>query len=158
MNRRFVAALIVALAVLFGQGGGLVLAAICPHLRSEEQPDNSCHSKSRGDVAGVAGVAEVAEVAKHHHQPAEAEPGDAFATEEHDVRCNHCVVHSRSKREESALQQPNTSQRAEDHKVAVPLLKLQPPSSLRSSAWQARAQGPPGPAAPLHVLLNVFRI
>jgi hypothetical protein len=142
--------LIVALAVLFGQGGGLVLAAICPHLRSEEQPDNSCHSKSRGDVAGVAGVAEVAEV--------EAEPGDAFATEEHDVRCNHCVVHSRSKREESALQQPNTSQRAEDHKVAVPLLKLQPPSSLRSSAWQARAQEPPGPAAPLHVLLNVFRI
>ena len=142
--------MIVALAVLFGQGGGLVLAAICPHLRSEEKaPDNSCHTKSRNDGA---------EVVEHHHQPAEAEQGDAFATEDHDLRCNHCVVHSRSKREELALQQPNTSQRAEDHKVAVPLFKLASPSSLKSGAWNAKAQGPPGPAAPLYVLLNVFRI
>jgi hypothetical protein len=139
---------IVALAVLFGQGGGLVLAAICPHLRSEKQPENSCHTKSGNDVAEVA----------EHHQPAAAEQGDAFATEEHDVRCNHCVVHSRSKREESALQQPNTSPHTEDHKIAVPLFKLQSPYSLSSSAWNAKAQRPPGPSAPLHVLLNVFRI
>ena len=142
MKRRFVATLIVALAVLFSQSGGLVLAAICPHLRAE-QPDNSCHTESQT-------VAE-------HHQPAE-QAGHAFSTEGTDVRCNHCVVHSRNKREESALQKAYTPQRADDHKSTVPVLKFAPPSLLKTSAWSKKAQSPPGSTAPLHVLLNVFRI
>jgi hypothetical protein len=147
MKRRFVAALIVALAALFSQGGGLVLAAVCPHLRAE-QPDNSCHANSQGTKPQ--------EVAKHHQSAEVARP--AFDTLEHGVRCNHCVVHSRSKREESALQQTATSQRADDQKWAVPVSKVEPPSCLRSIAWSAKPQGPPGPTAPLHILLSVFRI
>ena len=142
MKRSFVAASIVALAVLFGQGGGLVLAAICPHLRAE-QPDNSCHAASQ----------RVAE----DHQPVE-QVGHAFATEGTDVRCNHCVVHSRHKREESALQKANTSQRADDRKATVPVFKVEPPALLKASAWGAKTESPPGSTARLHVLLNVFRI
>ncbi len=145
MKRRFVAALIVALAVLFGQSGGLVLAAVCPHLRSAQpERENACHTNTH-------------EVAAEHHQPEEAKT-PAFETA--GVRCNHCVVHSRNKREEeSVLQQPNTSQqRDEEHRSAGPIVKLQPPSFSTTIAWAAKAQGPPGPNAPLHILLNVFRI
>ena len=142
MKRRFVAALIVALAMLFSQGGGFVLAAICPHLRAAKT-DNSCHTNLQ-------------EVVAKHHQTDEA-TGDAFQTQQPDVRCNHCVVPSRSKREESILQQTNTSQRADDQK-AVPVIKVEPPVFLKTVAWSAKGQGPPGPTARLHILLNVFRI
>lgn len=142
MKRRFVAALIVALAVLFGQGGGLVLAAICPHLRAE-QPDNSCHAESQAVAT--------------HHQPAKP-AGSAFATEGTDVRCNHCAVHSRNKREESALQKAYTPQRGDDHKSALPIFTVEPAPLLKASVWGAKTESPPGSTAPLHVLLNVFRI
>ena len=144
MKRRFVAALIVALAVLFSQGGGLVLAAICPHLRTEQRADNACHTKSHDDVV------------VEHHQSDEAE-GDAFQTDEADVRCNHCIVHSRNKREESALQQNNSSQRANDPKVSTSFLPAGP-SLLETVAPVAKAHGPPGAPAPLYLLVNVFRI
>ena len=143
MKRRFVGALIVALTVLFSQGGVLVWAATCPHARSQ-QPDTSCHMGS--DDANA-----------EHHAPAEAK-GEAFQTHAPDVRCNHCVVHSRSKREDSALQQTNAPQRASDQKQLVSISKVEPPSFLKPGAWSAAAQGPPGPTAPLHVLLNVYRI
>lgn len=143
MKRRFLAGLIVALAVLFSQSGGLVFAAICPHLRSQ-QPDNSCHSDS-------------ATVVTEHHQSDEAK-SEALEVREPDVRCNHCVVHSRSKREETLLQQTNTPQRASDDKAALPVVKIELPLCFNAVAWSAKAKSPPGPAAPLYLLVNVFRI
>ena len=150
MKRRFVAALIVVLAVLFSHGGGHVLAAICPHMRAA-QPDNSCHTNSHNPSSD--------EVGEHHqpdHKQVEQSHGPAFETTA--ARCNHCVVHSRGNREEPAVQQAPASPRADDQKSAVPAVKVEPPSLLKTSAWSVRSQGPPGPTAPLHVLFNVFRI
>lgn len=143
MKRRFVAALIVALAVLFSQGSGLVFAAICPHLRPQ-QPDNSCHTDS-GSV-----------VTKHHGS--DEAKGDVFEVREPDVRCNHCVVHSRTKREELLLQQTNTPQRTAEDKAAVPVVKIESPSCFKPVAWSAKVKSPPGHGAPLYLLVNVFRI
>ena len=147
MKRRFVAALIVVLAVLFSQGGGHVLAAICPHLRAAAQePEKSCHSNSQ-------------KAAQHHHSDhKQVDESQQPAFETTAARCNHCVVHSRGKREEPAVQQAPASPRADDQKSAVPVVKVEPPTFLKAIAWGARAQGPPGPTAPLHILLNVFRI
>jgi hypothetical protein len=147
MKRKFVAALIVALAVLFGQGGGLVLAAFCPHVKAE-QPDNACHDAQEANSQ---------DAVTEHHQTAVPE-GHAFESKESDVRCNHCVVNSRSKREESVLQTTYTPQRADDQKSAVHVYRVEHPSFLKISTWSAQTHGPPGPPAPLHVLLNVFRI
>ena len=143
MKRRFVAALIVALAVLFSQGGGLVFAAICPHLRSQ-QPDTSCHRDPESVVT-------------EHHRSDEAK-GEAFEIREPDVRCSHCVVHSRNKREESLLQQTSTPQRTGDDKPAAPVVKFESTLSIKPVAWSAKAKSPPGHAAPLYLLVNVFRI
>jgi hypothetical protein len=70
MNRRFVATAIIALAVLFSQGGGSALAAICPHLRLQS---SGCH--------------ETVVAAANHHEPEHA-PGVAFETTDSAASCN----------------------------------------------------------------------
>jgi hypothetical protein len=142
MNRRLVATAIIALAVLFSQGGGSALAALCPHLRSL---NNSCHETQAQDVA-----------ANHHEL--ERPNGHAFDSTDSAAPCNHCAVHSRTKREDCALQPANTSQRASDLTTAVSLSITGPPSLLKSIAWMAKAHGPPRDSGPLHLLNKIFRI
>jgi hypothetical protein len=138
MNMRFVATAIIALAVLFSQAGGSALAAICPHLRSLS---NTCHEKG----------------AANHHELERAN-GDAFETTGSDAACNHCAVHSRTKRDDSTLQPPNASQRASHLTISIPASNAAPPALLKTIAWMAKAHGPPRDSGPLHILNNVFRI
>jgi len=142
MNRRFLAANILALAVLFSQGGGLVLAAICPHLRAQHSA--SCHGMPQ-------------ETSAHHHdmQPA---GGAVFETEETAISCNHCAIHSRTKRDDSALQPTNTLQRESDPPLWISFQVAEPQSVVSTPAWTANAHGPPGRSGSLHLLYNVFRI
>ena len=140
MNRRFVATAIIALAVLFSQGGGSALAAICPHLRSL---NNSCHEMQTPEV---------------DHYELERANGNAFETTDSGAACNHCAVHSRTKRDESTLQPANTSQRANDLTISSTSSVAGPPSLSKATAWIAKAHGPPRDAGPLHLLNNVFRI
>lgn len=143
MNRRFLAATILALAVLFSQGGGLVLAAICPHLRA--QHGASCHENTQKKVV-------------HHQEMAPAGDAEVFQSEETAVSCNHCAIHSRTKRDDSALQPTNTLQRESDPPVLISFRLVEPASVLTAPAWSTRAHGPPLDTGPLHLLHNVFRI
>jgi hypothetical protein len=143
MNQRFVAAIIVALAVLSSQAGGSVLAAICPHLRS---PHNASCNEAPPNTSVV------------HHQMDNANGDAVFETEETAASCNHCAVHSRTKRDDSARQSTDSVQRASDPSVADAFSAAGPPSLVRTVTWFARAHGPPGNAGPLHLLLKVFRI
>lgn len=143
MNGRFVATAIIALAVLFSQGGGSVLAAICPHLRS--LTNNKCHEM------------QAPEVTDSHHEPERAE-GAAFKTTGSSAACNHCAVHSRTKRDDSTLQPANASQRASDLTISIPESMAFPSSLSKTIAWVAKAHGPPRASGPLHLLNNVFRI
>ncbi len=142
MNRRFVATTIIALADLFSQGGGSALAAICPHLRSLS---NSCHEMQAQETAAT-------------HHDVESAQGDAFETTDSAAPCNHCAVHSRTKRDDSTLQPANASQRASDLATPISPSVTIPPSLLKTSAWVAKAHGPPRDTGPLHLLNNVFRI
>src|SRR5215211_4720016 len=142
MNRRFVTAAIVALALLISQGGGSALAAICPHLRSLS---NTCHEMPAQQVVD------------HHHE-FEVVKSDAFDSTDSDTACNHCVVHSRTKRDDSTLQPANASQRASDLTVSIPTSVAGPASLSKTIAWRAKAHGPPRGSGPLHLLNNVFRI
>lgn len=142
MNRRVVATAIIALAVLCSQGGGSALAAICPHLRSQ---NNSCHETPAQNATD-----------KHHE--VERATGDAFETTDASPACNHCAVHSRNKRDDSTLQPANASQRASELTLAISPSVAVPPSLLKTIAWTAKAHGPPRDSGPLHLLNNVFRI
>jgi hypothetical protein len=139
MNRRFVGISIGALAVLFCQSGGVVLAAICPHLRSQHE---TCHGM-------------VSAVEPHELQHAS---GNAFESIDSGAVCNHCAVYARNKRDDSALEQTNASQRTSDLNVALLSTTADPPANLKSVTWVAKAHGPPRDAGPLYVLINVFRI
>jgi hypothetical protein len=142
MNRRFVATAIIALAVLLSQGGGSVLAAICPHLRSL---NNACHET------------QAHEVTDNHHELEPAQ-GDAFEPTDSAAACNHCAVHSRTRRDDSTLQPGNASQRAADLTIPLAPPVAVPPSLLKTIAWTAKAHGPPRDCGPLHLLNNIFRI
>jgi hypothetical protein len=139
MSQRFVAGVTVALAVLFCQSGGVVLAAICPHLRAQHE---SCHAMS-----------EMAE--SHDMQPAN---GAAFETSETGTTCSHCMMYARNKRDDSAVEQPNSSQRANDVAVSVRVSTTDPVALLQTIAFVAKAHGPPGDSGPLYVRNNTFRI
>jgi hypothetical protein len=147
MNTRFLAATILALAVLLSQGGGLVLAAICPHLRAQHAA--SCHENTHENSA-------------HHqhmgHEMAPAGDAEVFESEETAVSCNHCAIHSRTKRDDSALQSSNTLQRESDPPVLISFRSVEPESLLNAPAWSPQAHGPPVDTGPLHLLHNVFRI
>jgi hypothetical protein len=139
MNKRFVTTAIIALAVLFGQGGGSAFAAICPHLRAL---NNSCHAM------------QMPEVTASHHETERA----AFDSTDSAAPCNHCAVHSRTKRDDSTLQPANAAQRASDLTTFIAPSITVPPALLKSIAWTAKAHGPPRDSGPLHLLNNVFRI
>ena len=142
MNKRFVATAFIALAVLFSQGGGSALAALCPHLRSVKK---ACHET------------QPQEVTETHHRTERAN-GHAFDATGTAAPCSHCAVHSRTKRDDSTLQPPNTSQRASDPATSIPESVVGPPSLSKTIAWTAKAHGPPRETGPLHLLHNVFRI
>ena len=139
MKRRFIAVIIVVWAVLFCQSGGVVLAAICPHLRATHE---TCHGM-------------VAAVAPHEMQHANA---DAFETSDSGAVCNHCVIYTSNKRDDTALQEANSAQRASDVTVSIASATADSTAVLRTVAWVAKAHGPPRDSGPLYVLINVFRI
>jgi len=140
MKKRLIAIVFVALAVLFCQSGGVVLAAICPHLRAQQH--ESCHA-----------MAPVAEMPEMQHAS-----GAAFETSDEGAICNHCIINLSNKRDDSAVEQANASQRASAVTFSPSLPTANPPALTRSITWVAKAHGPPGDNAPLYVLLNVFRI
>jgi len=139
MKRRFLAVIIVVCAVLFCQSGGVVLAAICPHLRA---PHETCHGM-------------IAAVAPHEMQHANAA---AFETSESGAVCNHCVIYASNKRDDTALQEANSAQRASDLSVSLSISAVNPPALLKTVTWVAKPHGPPRDGGALYVLINVFRI
>ena len=139
MKRRILAVIIIALAVLFCQSSGVVLAAICPHLRA---PHETCHGMVAADDS-------------HEMQHRNAE---AFQTSDSGVVCNHCVIPVGNKRDDLALQEANGAQRASDLTVLLHQTTPDSPAFVKTVTWVAKAHGPPRDAGPLYVLINVFRI
>jgi hypothetical protein len=143
MNQRFVATIIVALAVLFSQGGGSVLAAICPHLRS--QHNASCHEAPQDVSAG-------------HHEMDHDNGEPVFEMEGTAISCNHCAVHSRTKPDDSALPQVDTLQRPSDLVAPIAPSVVALAFACKNVAWTAKAHGPPGSGDLRYVLNSTFRI
>jgi hypothetical protein len=146
MNRRFVATTILALTVLFSQGGGTVLAAICPHLRSLT---SSCHDMGEQQMDHAMDHMGVV--------TAQGATGDAVETNDSTAPCSHCAVHSRNRRDDSALQYPTVVQRTDDVTTSSPLVIAASPA-VETVNWMAKSHGPPGNNQHLHLLISVFRI
>jgi hypothetical protein len=149
MKRRFVATTILALTVLFSQGGGTVLAAICPHLRSLA---SSCHDMPKmGEQQMDHAMDHMGVVTP------QGATGDAVETNDSSAPCSHCAVHSRNRRDDSALQYSTLVQRTDDVTTSGPLVIAASPA-VETVNWIAKPHGPPGNNHRLHLLISVFRI
>jgi hypothetical protein len=153
MHRRFVVTTVIALALLFSQSAGLVVAALCPHLRSDE---DSCDIQTTAEPS-------------HHamdHTQMEAESagfsgsqnGAAVVIGKQNGSCSHCAVHSRTNRNTPSSQQSNVPQRLGELTITLDVARIHLVPASQAPALSSRAHAPPGDLIPRHVLLNTFRI
>ena len=154
MHKRFVATTVLGVALLFSQGATVLVAALCPQLRS---PAASCFTEMPAP-----------EVSHEHmdHMQMDPSEGEAAAEENADTnalgqplkQCPHCAMHSRSNSNPVSLRETEVAKRAGDLKspLAVEPLVFELTSFVPMLA--SRVHGPPGEHTPRHILLNVFRI
>lgn len=122
-----------------------MLAALCPHLEAKE---TSCATGTEHSPAT-------------HHTSVEAEDSrdsDLLEMPNQHADCTHCVVHSRTRRDESARKMALVSQRTDYQDAAVVVLAIPSIDVSKSTSWAAKSHGPPAVSVSLHVLINIFRI
>lgn len=158
---RIIALGAICLALLFGQSGGLIVAALCPHLNSDapscDNPTIKANEQHHGEE-------------QHHdmgHSSTTAavkESGNESGNDAADVvlnpeeSCSHCAVHSGTSQTAASLQFSNFHQRT--YELVGPLCSFEVHSfsNLQTASVPSRAHGPPIHSIPTHVLISVFRI
>jgi hypothetical protein len=154
MHKRFLATTVLTVALLFSQVSNLLIASLCPHLRSGLA---SCEMQVMQPT-----------VSHEHMGHEQMESIETESTSEQNAdedvlgqptgKCPHCVLHSRTTTNAVSLKESEVAKRSSDaivystsssvaHVIASPLAV---PSS--------RAHGPPGDNTPRHILINIFRI
>ena len=155
MLKRLTITSLLGLALLFSQGGVLLIAALCPHLRlavpvcgtmtGDGAMDHSqmTHYEMDQDSSLLATVAE-----------------DRIAFGPGDERpCSHCAIHVRANSNTAWVRTAEVGKRSAELKVSQTVSVLPPGFNAGVAVLTPREHGPPGDASrPKHVLLNTFRI
>ena len=160
MHKRLVSTAVLGIALLFSQGANILVAALCPHLRSPAvacmpQTPESADSDEHMDHMEMNST-ESEFVSGAPSDSTEVFEGVAFS--QPTGPCPHCAMHSRSSSNPASFREIETARRASD--LNTPLL-VEPVVVEHESAGPSvasRAHGPPGDQLPRHVLINVYRI
>lgn len=153
MHKRFVATTVLAIALLFSQGGNFLIASLCPHLRSSMA---SCELQ-------LAERSMSHEEMGHMHtqsteRTATEQNFDGIALGRPTGECSHCAVHSGTTSSTISLRETEAAKRVGDLNIPLTFSRVAPVVTSPLVMLTARAHGPPGEAIPRHLLLNVFRI
>ena len=154
MEKRFLAITFVAIALILGQSANVLVAALCPHLRSSQA---SCETPSRqthGDHHNMDHmVTEQETAASRGSTTAE------IATLVHsNGPCDHCAVHSRENGSTASIQRSYLAN-SPHQLVLVVNHSLQRPIFVSEALnLSSRAHGPPGGGRSRHILISIFRI
>ena len=160
MHKRLAATAVLGIALLFSQGATVLVAALCPHLRTPAEPcvsrtpepDTSHEHMDHMEMDST----ESESVSEAPSNSTERSEGIAFS--QPTGKCPHCAMHSRSSSNPVSFRQVETAKRTSD--LNVPLL-VEPIVFEQESAVPnlfSRAHGPPGSNLPRHLLINIFRI
>jgi hypothetical protein len=143
MLKLFPITLLLGLALLFGQGGVVLVAAVCPYL---SLPAAGCDMPEMTDHSQMA-----------HHDVNHDNPDlPAIGNAQEQAPCTHCVIHSRSNSNGELVRTVETVKRSADLNVVV---RVSLPPIVPVAVLTPREHGPPGKASrPRHVLINTFRI
>ncbi len=152
MHKRFLATAVVALALVLGQGGSFLVAALCPHLRSNQE---SCETPTTDAGENHPDMGHMQMDSSDSDTP---ESSDAIVIGKPVGSCSHCAVHSRKNGNTGSLQRSSIPQRTSDQTISVEPIPANPVSVSRTKIVASRAHGPPGDATPRHILINIFRI
>ena len=159
MHKRFLATTVITTALLFSQGGSLLVAALCPHLQSgmasceaDASASKSGHeARSHHDMSHM-GHAEM----KHEH--ASQPDADALALGQPINLCEHCSVHSRKNQNTASLRETEAAKRSIDLYFPLDSPRIAPVSVGAIPVLTSRAHGPPGDSTRRYILINIFRI
>ncbi len=159
MHKRLVSTAVLGIALLFSQGANILVAALCPHLRSPAEP---CITQPEPNLSQE--HMDHMEMDSTESESVSEEPSDSTERSEGLTlsqptgTCPHCAMHSRSSSNPASFREIETAKRASD--LNIPLL-VEPIVFEHESACPiiaSRAHGPPGDQLPRHVLINIFRI
>lgn len=151
MDMRFLATTVLAAALLFSQGGNFLVAALCPHLRSETA---SCDvppadtTLSHEDM-GHAGM--------DHQSELNPDP-TAVAVGHGNGPCSHCAVHTGKKPSLASLRETDAPKRFADLSIPLDFSIVAPVIVGPAAVLNSRAHGPPGESTTRYILISVFRI
>lgn len=160
MHKRLAATTVLGIALLFSQGANVLVAALCPHLRSPAEPCITPATKTDSDHEHMDHMEmDSSEGDSVSEEPsASGEESEGTALSQPVRSCPHCAMHSRSNSNPASFREIETAKRTSD--LNIPLV-IEPIVFEHGSAvlnLVSRAHGPPGSELPRHVLLNVFRI
>ena len=153
MHKRFAATTVLAVALLFSQGGNFLIASLCPHLRSSMA---SCESQ-------LAEPSMSHEDMGHMQTPSKERTGteqnsDGIALGQPTGECTHCAVHSRTTSNAVSLRDAEASKRSGDLAIPLTFSRVVTVAASPVALLASRAHGPPGEQSSRYILINIFRI
>ena len=159
MLKRFPLTLLLGSALLFSQGGVLLVAALCPHLRFTAPTCDTPRVQSSGmDHSQM----------DHHATDTRDAPLQAFNADANDVdsvighreqTCSHCIIHARSTSNVVLVRTADIGKQSPDLELPLSVSVDPPIAAATAIALMPREHGPPGKASrPKHILINTFRI
>jgi hypothetical protein len=154
MHKRFVATTVLAVALLFSQGGNFLIASLCPHLRSTLA---SCDTQTAEPAMSHDDMGHM----QMHGSDTESSPNrDPYALSlgKPIGSCSHCAVHSRTTSNAISLRDIEAAKRAGDLSIPLTFSTFAPVTTSPVAVLTSRAHGPPGESTSRYLLLNVFRI
>jgi len=159
MHKRFLATTVVTTALLFSQGGSLLVAALCPHPRSGMA---SCETHASAPTGGHEGMSHE-DMGHMGHAEMEDEHAslpnpDALALGQPIGSCLHCAVHSRKSPNTASLGKTEAAKRSADLSIPLDSSRIAPVSVGAVPVLTSRAHGPPGDSTRRHILISIFRI
>ena len=157
MLKRFPITLLLGFALLFSQGGVLLVSALCPHLKFSLPTCDEPKMERGMDHSEMA-----------HHDMGHDRSGVSTASNSYDLNtaigereqsCSHCAIHSPSNSNLTVVRTADTVKRSSDVESSQSALIRPHIAPVGVAVLTPRDNGPPGKASrPKHLLINTFRI
>ncbi len=151
MHKRFLATTVLAASLLFSQGGTLLVAALCPHLRSGMA---SCKTQLTDPTMSHE---DMGHMEMNHEAVSNADP-DAVSFGQPTGSCLHCAVHSRTTPNTASFRETEAAKQSSDLNIPLQSSRVASVTPSPVVVLTSRAHGPPGDQTPRHILINIFRI
>lgn len=162
MHQRFLAVIVLPVALLFSLSGSLLIATFCPHLQPAQV---SCHTQVAESKMPGHDMGEMSKDSMHSMdsmhvtgEPASNPSPKAVALGQPDELCPHCAVHSRTSPDVVSLRETGAAKRPGGFANPVAVLPVAFVEMSVAAVLTSRAHGPPGTSTPRHILMNIFRI